>query len=180
MQKISTDCGASNHIRAREPIRCRECGHRIMYKPRTKRSASFPQSHICTCLHLMLNPFCAQWCSSTLVNPRFPSDFRHCHIIPRGLLPSSASLSYYRQRSLGIQPAFCYLRRRSVPPSVLLVKIIASWLRIAHSEGSRKKLRHEVRMRCLLALVFGPAEYTILLSHSCEMRMVPVIIGWYF
>ncbi|KLO12827.1 hypothetical protein SCHPADRAFT_828923 [Schizopora paradoxa] len=33
------DCGASNSIRAREPIRCRECGHRIMYKPRTRRSA---------------------------------------------------------------------------------------------------------------------------------------------
>ena len=32
------DCGAKNEIRSREPIRCRECGHRIMYKNRTKRS----------------------------------------------------------------------------------------------------------------------------------------------
>lgn len=31
------DCSATNEIRAREPIRCRECGHRIMYKKRTKR-----------------------------------------------------------------------------------------------------------------------------------------------
>ena len=34
----SSDCGAKNEIRSREPIRCRECGHRIMYKKRTKRS----------------------------------------------------------------------------------------------------------------------------------------------
>jgi len=32
------DCGAKNEIRARDPIRCRECGHRIFYKKRTKRS----------------------------------------------------------------------------------------------------------------------------------------------
>ena len=35
------DCGAKNEIKAREPIRCRECGHRIMYKKRTKRSTIF-------------------------------------------------------------------------------------------------------------------------------------------
>ncbi|KAF4602245.1 DNA-directed RNA polymerase core subunit rpc10 [Pleurotus pulmonarius] len=35
---IHIDCGAKNEIRAREPIRCRECGHRIMYKKRTTRS----------------------------------------------------------------------------------------------------------------------------------------------
>ena len=34
------DCGAKNEIKPREPIRCRECGHRIMYKKRTKRSKS--------------------------------------------------------------------------------------------------------------------------------------------
>lgn len=38
--KISlySDCAAKNEIKPREPIRCRECGHRIMYKKRTKRS----------------------------------------------------------------------------------------------------------------------------------------------
>ncbi|KAI9350800.1 hypothetical protein BDR26DRAFT_798126 [Obelidium mucronatum] len=35
------DCGADNVINPREPIRCKECGHRILYKKRTKRSASF-------------------------------------------------------------------------------------------------------------------------------------------
>ncbi|KAF8528900.1 hypothetical protein BU17DRAFT_37777, partial [Hysterangium stoloniferum] len=35
------DCGATNEIKSREPIRCRECGHRIMYKKRTKRSEFF-------------------------------------------------------------------------------------------------------------------------------------------
>ena len=38
-QSANTDCGAKNEIKSREPIRCRECGHRIMYKKRTKRSA---------------------------------------------------------------------------------------------------------------------------------------------
>ncbi|KAK7061588.1 DNA-directed RNA polymerase I [Favolaschia claudopus] len=35
------DCGATNEIKSREPIRCRECGHRIMYKKRTKRMVQF-------------------------------------------------------------------------------------------------------------------------------------------
>ncbi|KAG2146646.1 DNA-directed RNA polymerase I [Suillus clintonianus] len=39
MEYICADCGAKNEIKSREPIRCRECGHRIMYKKRTKRSA---------------------------------------------------------------------------------------------------------------------------------------------
>ncbi|CEQ39612.1 SPOSA6832_01170, partial [Sporobolomyces salmonicolor] len=33
------DCAASNEIKAREPIRCRECGCRVMYKKRIKRSS---------------------------------------------------------------------------------------------------------------------------------------------
>ncbi|RKP26256.1 DNA directed RNA polymerase, partial [Syncephalis pseudoplumigaleata] len=32
------DCGADNELKPREPIRCRECGHRVMYKRRTTRS----------------------------------------------------------------------------------------------------------------------------------------------
>lgn len=42
------DCGAKNEIKAREPIRCRECGHRIMYKKRTRRSALY-LSYGCRC-----------------------------------------------------------------------------------------------------------------------------------
>lgn len=38
--RLSTECSAINEIRPREPIRCRECGHRIMYKKRTKRMVS--------------------------------------------------------------------------------------------------------------------------------------------
>jgi DNA-directed RNA polymerase subunit RPC12/RpoP len=34
----SKDCGAENEIRPKEPLRCKECGHRIMYKQRTKKS----------------------------------------------------------------------------------------------------------------------------------------------
>lgn len=35
---VVEDCGVKNEIKPREPIRCRECGHRIMYKKRTTRS----------------------------------------------------------------------------------------------------------------------------------------------
>lgn len=37
---ILKDCGAENEIRPKEPLRCKECGHRIMYKQRTKKSKS--------------------------------------------------------------------------------------------------------------------------------------------
>lgn len=33
-----SECHSENEIRPRDPIRCRECGYRIMYKKRTKRS----------------------------------------------------------------------------------------------------------------------------------------------
>lgn len=49
------DCGAKNDIKPREPIRCRECGHRIMYKKRTKRSESQDNIHhgvYCFCARL--------------------------------------------------------------------------------------------------------------------------------
>lgn len=32
------DCGAKTQIKMGELIRCRECGHRVMYKPRTHKS----------------------------------------------------------------------------------------------------------------------------------------------
>lgn len=31
------ECHHENEMRPRDPIRCRECGYRIMYKKRTKR-----------------------------------------------------------------------------------------------------------------------------------------------
>src|SRR5690348_4831892 len=30
------ECGVEQEIKPKEPIRCRDCGHRIMYKKRTK------------------------------------------------------------------------------------------------------------------------------------------------
>ena len=33
-----SECHSENEIRPRDPIRCRECGYRIMYKKRTRRS----------------------------------------------------------------------------------------------------------------------------------------------
>ncbi|KAL2916530.1 DNA-directed RNA polymerase core subunit rpc10 [Polyrhizophydium stewartii] len=35
------ECGADNQIKPREPIRCKDCGYRIMYKKRTKRMVQF-------------------------------------------------------------------------------------------------------------------------------------------
>ncbi|EKU22387.1 DNA-directed RNA polymerases I, II, and III subunit RPABC4 [Nannochloropsis gaditana CCMP526] len=35
------DCGAQNVIKNKDPIRCRQCNHRIMYKMRTKRVVQF-------------------------------------------------------------------------------------------------------------------------------------------
>jgi DNA-directed RNA polymerase subunit RPC12/RpoP len=34
------DCGAKTPMRQGEQIRCKECGHRVLYKPRTHRSES--------------------------------------------------------------------------------------------------------------------------------------------
>ncbi|KAI0723382.1 DNA directed RNA polymerase [Earliella scabrosa] len=41
MSYLCADCGSSNEIKPREPIRCRQCGHRIMYKKRTHRMVQF-------------------------------------------------------------------------------------------------------------------------------------------
>jgi len=41
MVYICGECHNENEIRARDPIRCRECGYRIMYKKRTKRLIVF-------------------------------------------------------------------------------------------------------------------------------------------
>lgn len=40
------DCHNENEIRPRDPIRCRECGYRIMYKKRTKRCILFNIKHL--------------------------------------------------------------------------------------------------------------------------------------
>ncbi|WVQ83947.1 hypothetical protein IAT38_006091 [Cryptococcus sp. DSM 104549] len=39
IQYICGDCGAQTAMQPSEFIRCKECGHRVMYKPRTTRSA---------------------------------------------------------------------------------------------------------------------------------------------
>lgn len=38
---ICGECHQENEIKARDPIRCRECGYRIMYKKRTTRMIVF-------------------------------------------------------------------------------------------------------------------------------------------
>ncbi|KAI8874076.1 hypothetical protein GQ42DRAFT_160105 [Ramicandelaber brevisporus] len=41
IQYICADCGAETEIRPREPIRCRDCGYRVLYKKRTRRMVQF-------------------------------------------------------------------------------------------------------------------------------------------
>lgn len=38
---VCGECNRENEIKPRDPIRCRECGYRIMYKKRTKRLIVF-------------------------------------------------------------------------------------------------------------------------------------------
>lgn len=40
------ECHKENEIKPRDPIRCRECGYRIMYKKRTKRCILYKYIHI--------------------------------------------------------------------------------------------------------------------------------------
>ncbi|XP_045141187.1 DNA-directed RNA polymerases I, II, and III subunit RPABC4-like [Echinops telfairi] len=42
---IGGECNTENEIKSRDPIRCRECGYRIMYKKRTKRFQPPPPPH---------------------------------------------------------------------------------------------------------------------------------------
>ncbi|XP_059622263.1 DNA-directed RNA polymerases I, II, and III subunit RPABC4 [Phlebotomus argentipes] len=41
MVYVCGECHHENDMRPRDPIRCRECGYRIMYKKRTKRLVVF-------------------------------------------------------------------------------------------------------------------------------------------
>ncbi|CAB0029370.1 unnamed protein product [Trichogramma brassicae] len=41
MVYICGECHHDNEIKSKDPIRCRECGYRIMYKKRTKRLVVF-------------------------------------------------------------------------------------------------------------------------------------------
>nr|XP_045015510.1 DNA-directed RNA polymerases I, II, and III subunit RPABC4-like [Jaculus jaculus] len=38
---ICGDCHPQNEIKFRDPVRCRQCGYRIMYQKRTKRLVAF-------------------------------------------------------------------------------------------------------------------------------------------
>ncbi|XP_026474488.1 DNA-directed RNA polymerases I, II, and III subunit RPABC4 [Ctenocephalides felis] len=41
MVYVCGECHNENDIKPKDPIRCRECGYRIMYKKRTKRLVVF-------------------------------------------------------------------------------------------------------------------------------------------
>ncbi|KAL7635661.1 UNVERIFIED_CONTAM: hypothetical protein RMT77_013478 [Armadillidium vulgare] len=41
MSYICGDCHSENEMRPRDPVRCRNCGYRILYKRRTNRLIVF-------------------------------------------------------------------------------------------------------------------------------------------
>lgn len=41
MSYLCADCGIKNTLRRTDPIRCKECGGRVLYKQRTKRMVQF-------------------------------------------------------------------------------------------------------------------------------------------
>ncbi|KAH8780116.1 DNA directed RNA polymerase [Diaporthe sp. PMI_573] len=41
MKYLCGDCGSSTHLRKADPIRCKDCGCRVLYKERTKRMIQF-------------------------------------------------------------------------------------------------------------------------------------------
>jgi len=41
MHYLCAECGVKVGINKGEPIRCKECGHRILYKQRTRRMVQF-------------------------------------------------------------------------------------------------------------------------------------------
>lgn len=58
-----SECHHENEIRLRDPIRCRECGYRIMYKKRTKRCILFSN---CFCgIKIRMNTYllCTSMCT---------------------------------------------------------------------------------------------------------------------
>ena len=38
---VCGNCGTKTLLRSKDPVRCRECGYRILYKMRTKRLIQF-------------------------------------------------------------------------------------------------------------------------------------------
>lgn len=43
---LLAECGAENHLQAKDPVRCRECGYRIMYKKRARRRTFRPSCEL--------------------------------------------------------------------------------------------------------------------------------------
>ncbi|WRT65167.1 uncharacterized protein IL334_002110 [Kwoniella shivajii] len=57
IEYICGDCGAKTAMKNGELIRCRECGHRVMYKPRTTRIVSTEAHLIPVLKYFALNSY---------------------------------------------------------------------------------------------------------------------------
>jgi DNA-directed RNA polymerase I, II, and III subunit RPABC4 len=49
------DCGARNMVKGGDPVRCRQCGFRILYKTRTKRCKSQQMKKSTVLVMMMMN-----------------------------------------------------------------------------------------------------------------------------
>ncbi|KAI8502326.1 DNA-directed RNA polymerases I, II, and III subunit RPABC4 [Branchiostoma belcheri] len=73
---ICGECHYENEIKARDPIRCRECGYRIMYKKRTKRTSETPSQYCPNCSPLYSFEF-VRLCTGEPRVPDWRAVFQH-------------------------------------------------------------------------------------------------------
>jgi DNA-directed RNA polymerase subunit RPC12/RpoP len=64
---VTLECNSENEIKSGEPIRCRDCGHRIFYKPRTTKSKLTSRWYISSCFWSIYISY-----SGTIRNSRLP------------------------------------------------------------------------------------------------------------
>ncbi|CAN6464282.1 unnamed protein product [Victoria cruziana] len=55
---ICGDCGAENTLKPGDVIQCRECGYRILYKKRTRRSTSLSFFTYCYYIYVIVFFLC--------------------------------------------------------------------------------------------------------------------------
>lgn len=121
MEYICADCAATNEIRPREPIRCRECGHRVMYKKRTKRMVSQRSvlslsTLVCShCLLRLVLPVALRGPLTHFSKTSAPVSSIHCtsSIFYRKTDPSSAATANDREQAaqtVGMLPAAMNVR----------------------------------------------------------------------
>ncbi len=61
---MSLDCGETNEIKPKDPIKCQSCGHRIMYKKRSEQSKNFDWLSLFSVSFPLVVQYEARWSDS--------------------------------------------------------------------------------------------------------------------